>query len=168
MVVLMAMLGQLLVQGDVLLLRSLVPEINIVEAAGKFAYIIGGVKHAVALVVSFHDIVIGTLAVEQYDQIPLFRRKTVKRVGTALMRHHHGPAVFDVLGVNGARIELGIAGASLFRRKLGQRGIECFGEVHGVLGTRIEAVMPGRKPDRLISNAMTSTVPLAGSTTGLM
>ena len=72
---LMAMFGQLLVQGDIPLLRSLVPEVTFVEAVGELMHIVGGIKHPVLLVIGVHDLVVGALAVEQFNQLPLFGRK---------------------------------------------------------------------------------------------
>src|SRR6516164_7840627 len=83
------------------------------------------------------------------------------------MGHHDRPPFFHVLRADGSRIHPGIADPPPLGGEFRQRGVECLGEIHEAFGRRMEAVMPGRNNDCLPSTAMTSTVPLAGSTTGL-
>src|SRR6516164_9870305 len=83
------------------------------------------------------------------------------------MGHDNRPPFLRVFRADGSWIHPGIADSPPLGREFRQSGVECLGEIHGVFGRWMEAVMPGRNNDCLPSNAMTSTVPLAGSTTGL-
>ncbi len=159
----MTMLSQLLVQDNVLLLRSLVPEAHFIQLGGEVTHVVGRVLHAVLLPVGFHYIVIGTPAIKQFDQAPLLGRKTEQLVCAANVHHDNRPPFADVLRPDGRADRAAESlTAGLLRRQFRQRGIQCLCEIHGVLGTRIDAVIPGRNPDGFVSTAMTSTVPLAG------
>ena len=108
-------------------------------------------------------------AIKQLKQSPLVRSEPKVNVAPRHFREHDALALFDVFPVDHARVQLGIAALGGLRRKIRQRYLEGFEDIHFGLVRRMVASIPGRRSGAgPCSRATISMVPLEGSTTGLI
>ena len=111
-------------------------------------------------------------AVKQLKQLPLLRSEAQIDVAPRHFREHDALALLDVFLGDDAGIQLGEAALRVVRRKIGQRYLESFEDIH------FEVIWIGEanggehsRPEvrrRPCSRATISMVPLEGSTTGLI
>ena len=70
------------------------------------------------------------LAVEQLQQLPLLRAETKEEFGSRHFRENDVLALLDVFLVDDARVQPGIAALCCGCRKVGQRYLESFEDIH--------------------------------------
>ena len=97
------------------------------------------------------------------------RREAEIDFGAGHFRQHDAGALLYVFAGDDAGIELGIAALGSLRRKIRQRYLESFEDVHFRLFRWMVVSIPGlRSGTWPCSRATISMVPLDGSTTGLI
>jgi hypothetical protein len=170
----MALGGQLFMQGNILFLWRLIPEIRLIHVLGKEPSLIRRELCAGLLVKQRCGFVIGTHAIEERCQLPLQRRKAEVVSIAALERSDDGFAIQRILAHDQGRIYTGRPNSGQpASRNLRQRRIESFAQVHRgrrPFARRLTCMdMPGFNSEEGCSTAPTTcTLSLAGSTTGLI
>src|ERR1700733_5995195 len=96
---------KLLPKRDVSLDRGLIPKIYFVQPAGELVQILGSIEHAMAVVVDLRPLLIGSLAVEQLDDPPLFECETKNLVCAANQRDNYRLSILNIFSPHHCWIE---------------------------------------------------------------
>src|SRR5215472_5135347 len=127
----LAISAKLLLESDVLLQWRAVQQVCLVsQKCSELLHIIFCERHPRHFSDEVGKLCVRALAVEEFEQHPLLRRQAEITVSARHLCEHRRNALFDVLFMNNARMQAGIALADTFLRNFRKSSIESLKYVH--------------------------------------
>src|SRR6516164_3710927 len=127
----LAISAELLLESNVLLQWRAVQQVSLVpQKCSELLHIIFCEGYPGHFSDELGKVCVGALAVEEFEQRPLLRRQAEIAVSAGHLCQHGRNALFDVLFMNNARMQSGIALADTFLRNFRKGSVESLKYVH--------------------------------------